>query len=1079
MLSLALAAAIGIPALNVADLYDGFKKPPQSAQPHTWWHWMDGNVTREGITADLEAMKQAGIAGAHIFDVGQGVPAGPIAYNSPEWRALMVHALREAKRLGLEMTMHNCAGWSSSGGPWVQPKDAMKKLAFAATKFSGSGAPTGPITLPQKVGEYFEDIAIFAIRTDSNPGAELLGRLTGLDANPGQIKNLSWPRIAPEDIIPIPLEKLSPQHRIDVDLPQGDYVILRVAATLTGSQNVASRDSGRGLEVDKLSAESLDNFLAGGLDPLLDQVGDDSSLSTVLVDSYETGYNNWSPNLFAEFAKRRGYEVGPYLPALAGYIVKDQATTLGFLFDYRRTIAELWAENYSVHFAQRLKERDLQLAIEPYGNGNFDPFTFAKPAGLIMGEYWVGDTVINPAVKHAASVAHVYGHSVVGAEALTAMPTMAGWRNQPRQWKPFADHAMTLGINRIIYHRFAHQPWVDGVLPGMTMGPWGSHVDRGNTFWSYMPTWNEYLARCQFMLQQGHFVGDILLFAGEDSPQSYAGEGQILPPIPSGYDFDYIGLDPLMSLQVKSGRLVLPNGASYAVLALPNSDAMTLPMARKVRDLVMAGATVIGPKPVRTPSLSEARDGAGLEVARIGEAVWGSDISRAGSRQVGKGRVVWGRTIAQVLTEAKVAPAFVTKERDVRAIQRRAGANDFFFVASSQPYPRTVTCRFRVDGKPTRIQLWHPETGAIEHGVTWKAVAGGIEMPIRLEADGSVFVWIAKGDKPSDHLVETQAVLAAERAKPKPRLTILKAIYGDAASGKVTDVTKIVAGAADAHTVRIGATNTAMGGDPAYNVIKTLTVTYKLGDDTKTVTLRENEVLAIGDLPDPGTPPAYLANHGALEVWQNGEFTVLKSNGSRKKYVVKDLPAPIPVEGPWQASFPAGWDAPPRVTFDKLTSWTDHDDFGVKHFSGTVTYTRKLAVPDSITGNGQRVVLDLGDVRELCRVRLNGKLVATLWKPPFRIDITDSVRSGQNDLEVEVTNLWVNRLIGDEQFPDDMGWNGAMLAGWPKWFSEKSARPEPRRKTFTTWRHNFKDTPLLPSGLLGPVVLRPVRIIRP
>jgi len=1077
MLSLAFAAAIATAPLP--PLAQDFKNPPDSAKPHTWWHWMDGNITREGITADLVAMKQAGIGGAHIFDVGQGVPAGPIAYNSTEWRALMVHALREAKRLGLDMTMHNCAGWSSSGGPWVQPKDAMKKLAFAATKFSGSGAPVGPMTLPQKVGDFYEDIAIFAIRTKDNPGTESLATLTGLNANPGQVKNLAWPLIAPDDIISIPLDKLSPQHTLDIDLPQGDYIILRVAATQTGSQNVASRDSGRGYEVDKLSAESLDNFLAGGLNPLLDDLGPNSALHTVLVDSYETGYNNWTPNLFAEFKRRRGYDVAPYLPALGGYIVKDQAATLGFLFDYRRTIAELWAENYSGHFAKRLKERGIQLAIEPYGNGNFDPFTFAKPAGLIMGEYWVGDTVINPAVKHASSVAHVYGHSVVGAEALTAMPTMAGWRNQPRQWKPFADHAMTLGINRIIYHRFAHQPWVNGVLPGMTMGPWGSHVDRTNTIWPYLSTWNTYVSRCQLLLQQGHFVGDILLFAGEDSPQSYAGEGQLLPEIPAGYDFDYIGLDPLLSLSVKNGRLTLPSGASYAVLALPNSDRMTLPLARKVRDLVTAGATIVGPKPVRTPSLSETNAGAGAEVARIGDAVWGSDITRTGTRTVGKGKVVWGRTVSQVLADGKVIPDFVANAKDVRAIHRRDRIEDYFFVASSQPYPRTVTCRFRVDGKATNVRLWHPETGEIEHGATWKPVPGGIEMPLRLEADGSVFVAIMAGGKPADHLVEVTANLAAEKAKPKPKLTILNAVYGDAASGKVKDVTKIVAGASDGHTLRIGATNTAMGGDPAYNVYKNLEVTYKLGDDTKTVTIRENDVLAIGEVPEAATPPAYTANHDALMAWQNGEFSVLKSNGSRKRFSVKDLPGPVTVAGPWQATFPAGWDAPPKVTFDKLTSWTEHADFGVRYFSGTVTYTRQLAVPRTLVSKDQRVILDLGDVRELCRVRLNGKLLATLWKPPFRVDITDSVRSGANDLVVEVTNLWTNRLIGDEQFPDDMGWNGAQLKGWPEWFAKGEARPEPRRKTFTTWRHNFKDTPLLPSGLLGPVMLRPVRVLRP
>jgi hypothetical protein len=165
------------------------------------------------------------------------------------------------------------------------------------------------------------------------------------------------------------------------------------------------------------------------------------------------------------------------------------------------------------------------------------------------------------------------------------------------------------------------------------------------------------------------------------------------------------------------------------------------------------------------------------------------------------------------------------------------------------------------------------------------------------------------------------------------------------------------------------------------------------------------------------------------------------------------------------------------VTLASLASWSDQAVFGMKYFSGTGTYTKKLDVPAEMLGTGRRVMLDLGDVREMARVWLNGKLLATLWKPPFRLDITDAAHAGSNELKVEVTNLWVNRLIGDEQFPDDMGWNGERLSAWPDWFVKGLPRPEPRRKTFTTWRHNMKDTPLMPSGLIGPVTLRPVRVV--
>ena len=1074
MISLLIASLLSSKSMPADPLAVAFLTPPASARPHTWWHWMDGNVTREGITADLEAMKQAGIGGAHIFDVGQGVPSGPIEYNSPEWRALMVHAIREAKRLGLEMTMHNCAGWSSSGAPWVKPEDAMKRLIFSGRTVDGSDTPKLP-DQPAVVGGYYRDIALHAIPTDVKAGTASLGALTGLGPNPGAIASLPWPRLDRSKSINIPLDRVRGDGSIDVQLPAGKWTILRTGATLTGAQNVASRDSGRGLEVDKLSSQSLDNFLEGGLNPLLNAVGPNSALTTVLVDSYETGYNNWTPGLLDEFRSRRGYSPTSYLPALAGYTVGDEKTTLGFLFDYRRTIAELWAQNYSGHFAKRLSQRKLGLAIEPYGNGNFDPYTFAKPASLIMGEYWVGDSQINPSVKHASSVAHVYGHSVVGAEALTATPSQAGWRNQPRQWKPFADHAMTLGINRIIYHRFAHQPWTSNVLPGMTMGPWGSHVDRGNTIWPYMPSWNKYLSRCQYLLQSGKFVGDVLLFTGEDAPQSYAGEGQSLPEVPEGFDYDFCGVDPLMSLQVKNRRLVLPNGASYALLALPNTKLMSLPLARKIRQLVEAGATVVGPRPTQSPSLAESNRES--ELRDVCNAIWGAQANSAGNRKVGRGQIYWGVTLQRVLAESGLTQDFSAKANNVRAIHRRIGQSDAYFVASSENYPRTVQCRFRTSNRQLSVQFWHPETGAIEDAPVWKWVPGGIEVPIPLDADGSVFVMLRPSSATAKHITEVRGTIAAEKAKPKPALRILKAVYGDQLSGKIKDVTGLLRRAAGPHSVRISATNGSMGGDPAYNIVKTLVVTYELGGVRKVVTLRENESLTVGDFPDPATPPAYEMSPGEIWVWQNGEFTLTWSNGQQSRISVRDVPGTATISGPWQVTFPAGWDTPPKITLNKLTSWTDHPEFGIKHFSGTATYSRKVNVSPALQGPRKRLILDLGDVRELCRVRLNGRLLATLWKPPFRVDVTDAVRAGDNALEVEVTNLWVNRLIGDEYFPDDMGWRGAQLNGWPDWFVKGQRRPEPRRKTFTTWRHNMKDTPLMPSGLLGPVLLRSVKVV--
>ncbi|MCE9557845.1 MAG: hypothetical protein K8R88_02730, partial [Armatimonadetes bacterium] len=414
---------------------------------------------------------------------------------------------------------------------------------------------------------------------------------------------------------------------------------------------------------------------------------------------------------------------------------------------------------------------------------------------------------------------------------------------------------------------------------------------------------------------------------------------------------------------------------------------------------------------------------------------------------------------------------------EVRSIHRRYGSTDAYFVASSSPFPNTVDCRFRVDPTKVNVQLWHPETGAIEDAPVWRSSNGGVEIPIDFDCTGSVFVVFPPKTGNANHITSTSTKVATESARFTPHLRILKATYGDEASGKFYDVTQLLNKAIEKAALRINAFNSEMGGDPAVDIRKTLQVTYELNGETKSVVIPENGTLAIGDLPQESTPPVSVYEEGKLYAWQNGTYGQTWSNGRKTSQEITNLALPSEVTGSWKVKFTSTYDPVRTETFDKLMSWTESENFDTKYFSGTGTYSKTLTVSKDQLKKDTRLFLDLGDVRELCRIRLNGKLVATLWKAPFRVDITELAKSGKNALEVDVTNLWTNRLIGDEQFPDDMGWNGAQLKGWPTWFTEHKPRPEPRRKTFTTWRHNFKDTPLLPSGLMGPVVLRAVRVL--
>jgi hypothetical protein len=222
-----------------------------------------------------------------------------------------------------------------------------------------------------------------------------------------------------------------------------------------------------------------------------------------------------------------------------------------------------------------------------------------------------------------------------------------------------------------------------------------------------------------------------------------------------------------------------------------------------------------------------------------------------------------------------------------------------------------------------------------------------------------------------------------------------------------------------------------------------------------------------------------------LQTRAGGKYELTFSDGRKQIVDAPPVPEPVTVDGPWQLEFPSGWGAPEKVTLEKLISWPEHPDTGVRYFSGTATYRKsfdfKSAARSEGLGNSKCYVLDLGRVEVIAEVWLNGKALGTLWKPPFKLDVTEAIQSGSNTLMVKVTNLWPNRLIGDEQYPDDCTTNGTWttrgIPAWPEWLQKGLPRPEPRRMTFTTFKHWKRDDALLASGLIGPVVIRAVEQI--
>lgn len=1126
--TLFLAACLGglSPNHGYADALErAFLSPPDSARPVVWWHWINGNITREGITADLEAMRRVGVGGGIIFNVHGSAPAGPVRIMSPEWRELVQHAVTESARLGLELGFHNAPGWSSSGGTWNRPEHGMQEVVMS--ELSLRGPQRFDSVLPQPEGALpmaYREIALVAFRTPAGEAVKMAefgpkfsvgGRTVDSDlqivlASPspeqassiliefaqpyraqllsfrlgygirtgqgrieisedgktfrshdtfsitpsGRVQLHSFPSVeaksyrivfttvsprprsfavhdlrlsprrgvdnlaakayfsragsrdlaahfspaevvAPEDLVDLS-SRMDAKGRLQWDVPEGDWTLLRLGHAPTGQVANQPPDSPEGahlvidplehaivnrpaslegawLESDKLNRAALEAHWDGMMGPIVKAAGPHAgrTLKTVIVDSFEIGSQNWTPGLREEFRRRRGYDPLPYFPILSGRVVKSPEITERFLWDYRRTIADLFAENYAGHFARIAERHGMRFEVEPYGNGPFDDLQYAGSAHVPLGEFWI-EKGIDSVSKLAASVGHTYGRKVIGAEAFTAGSGGGNrWEIDAFGMKALGDAAFCAGINRYEIHSFVHQPWLNR-SPGMTLASVGTHFNRNITWWEQSKGWMSYITRCQAVLQQGLAVADICYFPGESLPSSMYGGHLKLPSLPAGYTFDACSAEVLVErMSVKDGRVTLPDGMSYGLLVLGNTESMSLPVLRKLKALVDGGARVIGPRPVRTPGLSSYPQSES-ELARLAGDLWGA------------GRIPSASDLGATLRAIGLQPDFeaAAETGALRYLHRLIGDADVYFVSNQRPTPLDVSATFRVAGR--QPEFWWPDTGRIEPAPVYLLQGGRTTVPLTLDPAGSVFV-VFRHASPADHPIRLQ-----------------------------------VAGQ-NAHSLR---------------------------------------AVSSGQGP-------------VVEARANGSADFVTSKGKTWRATVADLPPAVELAGAWQVTFPSGKGAPSQVKLPALKSWSEHAEAGVRYFSGSATYTKEFDVPPGMIGGNRYLELDLGDVKNFAEVTLNGQPLGLLWKPPYRVSLGHAAKPGRNKLEIRVTNLWPNRLIGDEQLPPDADWLDTRIKSWPAWLQAGENSPT-GRLTFATRRHWKKTDALLPSGLLGPVLLQPV-----
>ncbi|MDR1336627.1 MAG: glycoside hydrolase family 2 [Tannerella sp.] len=1077
-------------------LENGFISPPDSIRIGAYWYWINDNISQEGVVQDLHAMKKAGITRVFIGNMGKltwpwgdwkhpSPPYGKVKFMSEEWWKVIHTALKTATGLDIEIGIFNSPGWSQSGGPWVKPEQSMRYLASAEVHVTGPRKFSERLLPPEKnrrdvenyldaadahlggsnrfsdrmwpLVNHFQDVKVLAFPAQPgnrknlflvygaktvysagirNPSVDLCRLPSDGDSHitlvlpqsatarslmiyPGdylsadaefQIKKdnsfhtvkrfhinrthdrpiqgydphspvvVSFPEVnAPEyrvvfhsvkpgsaiaSLILTPtfilerypekiMAKMSPDYgwgaylweaqsadgtlavdpaqvldisdclsadgTIEWDVPEGEWIIMRTGMMPTGVVNNPASPEATGLETDKTSRQHAIAHFDAFLGQILKRIpaADRKSWKVSVMDSYETGGQNFTDDMLIAFMQRYGYDPTPFLPVYQGYPVKSPELSDRFLWDMRRLIADRVAYEYVAGIREASHQYGLTSWLENYGHWGF-PGEFLQYGGQsdeVSGEFWGNGNF--PEKIAAVSCAHIYGKNKVWAESFTG--TGNAYQRHPAALKCFGDRAFSEGVNASLFHVYIHQP-VDSGYPGIDAW-FNTEFNRKNTWFSHLDLFTLYMRRCNFMLQQGLNVADVAYFIGEDTPKM---SGIVEPELPEGYHFDFINSEVLIrDLAVKDGRLVLPHGTSYRLLVLPPQETMRPEVLQKLEKLVAGGAVILGSPPNRSPSMEHYPEADKL-VRELAGNMWG-DVS-VKQRSYGKGMILKDMNMTEVLDLLNVIPdCRVNTEDPVLYAHRTLNEGEIYFISNQSEKTVRINPQFRAGNmKP---ELWDAVTGHIRPLPSFTQNEATTTVPLQLEACESAFIVF--------------------RTNGKPLTSELEANY------------------------------------PQPEIVAEVTTPWE-------VRFNPDEI-----------------RRGIAGV----------------------------------------------TVFDKLQDWSTHEDERIKYYSGTALYKNIFTMPKPLSGDagnhffaGQRIYLDLGKVSVMAKVKINGRYVGGVWTPPYRTDdITPFLTEGDNEIEVEVVNTWVNRIIGDLQLPEE---NRRVIPGAHSWKA---------------------DSPLQESGLLGPV----------
>jgi len=1049
-------------------LEKGFLNPPESAKPRVWWHWMNGNISKKGIRADLEWMKRTGIAGFQNFDAGLATPQvveKRLTYMTSEWKDAFLFTTKLADSLGLEMAIAGSPGWSESGGPWVTPEQAMKKVVWSETTVEGGRPFSGIIPKPPsnsgffqnisvKGPEFYRDIALLAFRNPDEdiPMAELNPIITS-SGGKFNVKALTDGDLTNSAILPPAKANNDCWIQIRFPKPVKIYSLTLVASGGRGNPRIEAGNNGREFREVAVIQTSR------------------SPENTITFPPVTASFFRISFTSPPQTGNSPGIKVAELLLHTVPRVHRFEEKA-----GFAATAGIFGPPTPSVQSSDVIKKNEIiDLTSKMSADGMLE---WTPPEGrwtILRLGYSLTGKENNPASPEATGLE---------VDKLNASYVKAYFDNYLQQYRDATGGLMgKRGLQYIITDSWEArtQNWTDSMMTEF-------NNRRGYDMLKWMPVLTGRIvesteASDKFLWDFRKTISDMTAEYHYDQLTDILhgiGMGRYTESHESGRAFIADGMEVKRTADIPMSATWTPSGSEGVATRYKADVRESASVAHIYGQNLVAAESMTARGNTWAFSPERLKPTADMELASgLNRFVIHTSVHQPVNDKIpGLGLGPYGQWFTRHETWSEQALPWTTYlARSCFMLQQGNYVADIAYLYGED---NNITALFgnRLPDIPEGYGYDFVNSDAlinvlsVENGLI--TTPGGAKYRL-LAIDSSACSMSLPVLLKLRDLVNAGARIIGPKPVNSPSMSddqvAFKALANDLwTSGSVFDSK---------------ATSHIVSGKTVAEMLSSLNITpdfvyTKLQDNTELLfvhrRLQNADIYWVNNRNNhyENIEATFRVKGMAAEIWdpETGKIEDVSYSIADSMTVVPlhlkpsdavfvvfrkkagKLAVDIPqanekelavIEGPWDISFQPDRGAPAKVTFEDLAPWNESDETGIKYFSGTGTYQKTIAVPSDWLKSGAGLYLDLGDVKNLAEVFVNGKSLGIVWKTPFRVGLSGTLKEGENTMEVRVTNLWVNCLIGDQQ-------------------------PDAETKfTYTTMAFYQADSPLLESGLLGPV----------